>query len=176
MIWWLVGPIATIHDRLIMMVSRPYYLVGYCTLRGWIIVSYSIHKLLAKKQLHYLNCTVYNMWDGAYCHYDIVLFLKVYSLYFNWFFLFAETSCKMVRQNGKIGLDEDWLKSGIIPFKSENSATGIEYCEDRCLKNQRCIALHYLNNYCFIYYEISIIEDHANSVVSVKTCSNTPRK
>jgi hypothetical protein len=82
----------------------------------------------------------------------------------------------MVRQNGKIGLDEDWEKSGIIPFKSENSATGIQYCEDRCLKNQRCIALHYLNNYCFIYYEISIIEDHANSVVSVKTCSNTPRK
>jgi hypothetical protein len=29
----------------------------------------------------------------------------------------------MVRQNGKIGLDEDWEKSGIIPFKSENSAT-----------------------------------------------------
>ena len=80
----------------------------------------------------------------------------------------------MVRQNGKIGLDEDWEKSGIIPFKSENST--IEYCEDRCLKNQRCIALHYLNNYCFIYYEISTIEDNANSVVSEKKCSNTPRK
>jgi hypothetical protein len=25
----------------------------------------------------------------------------------------------MVRQNGKIGLDEDWEKSGIIPFESE---------------------------------------------------------
>ena len=77
--------------------------------------------------MHYLNCAVYNMWGEAYCHYDIVLFLKVYSLYFNWFFLFADTSCKMVRQNGKIGLDEDWEKSGIIPFKSENSATGIQY-------------------------------------------------
>ena len=82
----------------------------------------------------------------------------------------------MVRQNGKIGLDEDWEKSGIIPFESEISSTGIEYCEDRCLKNQLCIALHYTHNHCFIYYEISIIEDHANSVFSEKKCSNTPRK
>jgi hypothetical protein len=44
----------------------------------------------------------------------------------------------MVRQNGKTGLDADWGKSGIKPFESENST--IEYCEDRCLKNQLCIA------------------------------------
>jgi hypothetical protein len=56
-----------------------------------------------------------------------------------------------IRQNGKIGLDEDWEKSGIIPFESEISTTGIEYCEDRCLKNQLCIALHYTHNHCFIY-------------------------
>ena len=80
----------------------------------------------------------------------------------------------MVRQNGKIGLDVDWEKSGISPFKSENST--IEYCEDRCLKNQLCIALHYLSNYCFIYYERSIIADDASSYFSEKNCSNTPRK
>ena len=80
----------------------------------------------------------------------------------------------MVRQNGKIGLDADWLKSGISPFESQNST--IEYCEDRCLKNQRCIALHYTGNVCFIYYEISILEDSVNSVVSEKNCSNIPRK
>jgi hypothetical protein len=114
------------------------------------------------------------MWGGACCHYDIVLFLNIYSLYFNCFFLFADTSCKMLRQYGKIGLDADWIKSGITPFQSENST--IEYCEDICLKNQSCVALHYLNNYCFIYYEISTIEDNANSVVSEKNCSNTPRK
>jgi hypothetical protein len=45
----------------------------------------------------------------------------------------------MIRQNSKIGLDEDWLKSGITPFQSENST--IEYCEDICLKNQSCVAL-----------------------------------
>ena len=80
----------------------------------------------------------------------------------------------MVRQNGKIGLDADWEKSGIAPFKSENST--IEYCEDICLKNQSCVALHYTSNVCFIYYEISILEDNVNSVVSEKNCSNTPRK
>ena len=89
-------------------------------------------------------------------------------------FLFADISCKMVRQNGKSGLDADWEKSGITPFQSENST--IEYCEDRCLKIQSCIALHYTDKYCFIYYEISIIEDNANSVFSEKKCSNTPRK
>ena len=80
----------------------------------------------------------------------------------------------MVRQNGKVGLDADWQKSGITPFRSENLT--IEYCEDRCLKNQRCIAVHYTSNYCFIYYEISDIVDNAVSVFSEKNCTNTPRK
>ena len=78
----------------------------------------------------------------------------------------------MVRQNGKIGLDEDWLKSGIDTFDSGN----IEGCEDECLKIQNCIALHYINKKCFFYNEISILEDNVNSVVSEKKCSNTPRK
>jgi hypothetical protein len=52
----------------------------------------------------------------------------------------------MVRQNGKSGLDADWEKSGIIPFQSENLT--IEYCEDRCLKIQSSVALHYTANYC----------------------------
>ena len=80
----------------------------------------------------------------------------------------------MVRQYNKIGTDAEWQKSGISPFRSANST--IEYCEESCLKNQRCIALHYTTNFCFIYYEISIIEDNDNSVISEKKCSNTPRK
>jgi hypothetical protein len=75
------------------------------------------------------------------------------------------------RQNGKIGLDRDWNTSGITPFESENST--IEYCEDRCLKDQLCIALHYTSNTCFIYYEIGTIEGNVNSVLSQKKCSNT---
>ena len=80
----------------------------------------------------------------------------------------------MVRQYNKIGTDAEWMKSGISPFESANST--VEYCEESCLENQRCIALHYKGNFCFIYYEISIIEDDTNSVVSEKKCSNTPRK
>lgn len=110
---------------------------------------------------------------AAYCHYDIVVFVNIYSLYFNCV-LFADTSCQMIRENDKIGLDADWKKSGITPFLSANST--IEYCEDKCLKNQRCIALHYTNNHCFIYYEISILQIRDNSVVSKKICSNTQRK
>ena len=80
----------------------------------------------------------------------------------------------MIRQNGKRGLDVDWKESDITPFESENLT--IEYCEDRCLKNQLCIALHYTSNTCFIYYEINTIEDNANSVLSQKKCSHTPCK
>jgi hypothetical protein len=111
------------------------------------------------------------MWGGAYCLNDIVLFLNIYSLYFNWFFLFADTSCKMVRQNGKRGLEEDWRKSDILPFESD-----IENCEDVCIKNQSCVALHHTHYVCYTYYELGIIEDDADSVFSEKNCSNTPRK
>jgi hypothetical protein len=141
---------------------------------GWIIVSYGIHKLLAEKQIHYLNCAAYNMWGWGILSLRHCLVLEYIFIVFQLFFLFADTSCKMIRQYGKIGLDADWWKSGISPFESENST--IEYCEDRCLKIQSCVALHYTANYCFIYYEISILEDSVNSVVSEKNCSNTPRK
>jgi hypothetical protein len=68
-------------------------------------------------------------------------------------FLFADTSCKMVRQNGKIGLDRDWNTSGITPFE--------RYCKLRSSDSEAAFRIT-----VYVYYKkrLSSPKEHYTSL------------
>ncbi|XP_076078792.1 uncharacterized protein LOC143048809 [Mytilus galloprovincialis] len=80
----------------------------------------------------------------------------------------AKYICKMNDRIGYSGSD-DWVTA----YRTQN--TSVEECKQYCMQTDACVAVHYSNNYCFVYNKTTTIIQRDDTTYSQKHCVDTQK-